>query len=181
MWKKRNNRDMMKWNQTRMKSICIKCPIPSCVKNSHAVKRIKDSVSKCKRQSIKHLKLGVVAATFLPVSLLEGPIKIEKGCSLCSSITNSYLLFTLNSLGIQTVGFVGGNRQGDQWLPSAQIIRAACQQSLIKLLPLINTYQLLGLQTTEPSTESGCPELDGVPLQSLLSATIGVTAVSVVH
>lgn len=57
-------------------------------------------------------------------------------------------------------------------MPSAQIIRAAYQQSLIKLLLPINTYQLLELQATEPSAESGWPELDGVPLQSLLSEVL---------
>lgn len=90
-------------------------------------------VSICRRQSIKHLRLSVVTAT-LSVSLLEGPIKIEKGWSLCFSVTNSYILFTLISLGIKTIELVRGKRKRDQGLPSVRIIRAACQQSTYKVI-----------------------------------------------
>lgn len=57
------------------------------------------------------LRLSAVAATLFLVSLLEGPIKIEKRWSLCLSVTRSYILFPLISLGIKRVGLGGGKKQ----------------------------------------------------------------------
>lgn len=63
------------------KSICINHPIPSCVKNNHAENRIKDSLFPYAGD--KTSEAECCSCHCLPVPLLEGPIKIEKGWSLC--------------------------------------------------------------------------------------------------
>lgn len=125
---------------------------------------------------------GCCSCHSLPVSLLEGPIKIEKGWSLCFSITNSYILFTLIYLGIKISWACGRER-------TKRPVTAICSdhegslsiECLINLFLTKNAYHLLGLQTTEPCAESAWPELDGFPLHTSLSASISVPTSSMVH
>lgn len=63
-----------------MKSISINCPIPSCVKNNHTENRIKDSFFPYAED--KASEAECCSCHSLPVSLLEGPIKIEKNLEL---------------------------------------------------------------------------------------------------
>lgn len=84
-------------------------PHPFLLKNNPARNRIKNSLFPYAED--KTSEAECCSCHCLPVPLLEGPIKIEKGWSLCFSVTNSYILFTLISLGIKTVGLVGGKKQ----------------------------------------------------------------------
>lgn len=94
-----------------MKSIYQLPWSPFSVKNTHAENRIKDSLFPYAQDKTQASEAEYCSCHPLPGSPLEGPIKIEKGWSLCLSVTKSSILFPLISLGIKRVGLVGGTKQ----------------------------------------------------------------------
>lgn len=183
MWKRRNNGDVMKLNPTGIKSIEIGSS-PSIPVWKTTALRTEQRALCFHMQKTKHQasEASFCSCRSLPVSLLEGPIKIEKGWSWCFSVTNSYILFILISLGIKTIQLVRGKRR--KGTSGCHLLRSWGQPVNRALNIAISSQEHLstvGLWVTEPCVQVAWPECHEVPSHASLSTNLNVHSLSASH